>query len=454
MKMKYLIYFSFILMSLNILFSCKMNSKNEENNKVSITFAVKGSGGALQAEVEGAKITSPSSIIKGKEILFTAIPTDSNWEVDEWKGSMSVNHSKLTASLTIEKDEVIEVSFKKAKTPVPKDFVNIPVIEDGVQGMDAKYPLSEDKKRWKGVFISGRKVLLSPYAMAKYALSYNLWYNVRVWAEANGYKFAHKGVEGFNGEEGAEPKEEELPATKISWFDAIVWCNAYTQMQNKNDKLCVYKKDGVVLKDATDEENFKNIKVDMKNAGFRLPTEAEWEWAARYQGEDSTNADKYGNIYLTRLNSASGAKKPAGFDGLTLTGSDTWESLRDETARVATFAQWYNGTTYADQQPKTASCVKVNANEPNSLGLYNMSGNVSEWCFDWHDDDASIADNAYIGEGGLIINPQGALKGKEKVTRGCNWYSDADYVSVGLREMLPPKTAKKGIVGFRLACSR
>lgn len=450
-----------IFFVLALFFSCKTGNESGggkdaklAENEALLNFRVEGDGGELKAEVDGAFIASPSSIIKGKVVHFTAIPKDSSWEVADWSGDMlNVSHDRKTASLKIEMSQTVTVSFRKMEVSLPEDFVKVPVMNEPIRGLDVDYPLSENTPRWKGVFTYERKVLLSPYAIAKHEVSYGLWYEVREWAEQHGYKFKNKGLEGFLGMEGEAPKEADLPVTKISWFDSIIWCNAYTEKVRGADAMCVYLKDDVPLKDSTNIEECKEAKAHIARSGFRLPTEAEWEWAARYQGEEACNADKYGNIYLTRLDSASGAKKSCGFEGYLLKSGETWESLRDEVARVAIYAQWFNGKKYVDQNPKTSSCVKVNANEPNTLGLYNMSGNVSEWCFDFYDEDASVADAAYIGDGGAVLNPQGALKGKEKVTRGSNYFADADYMSVALRDTFPPEAAKKGICGMRVVCS-
>ena len=333
------------------------------------------------------------------------------------------------------------------ETPAPPEivyeFVAIP--EATIVGVAPDYTLPGTEAYRKGVFIKDRKVKLSPYKLGKTEVTYKLWHEVLTWAESNGYTFANKGKEGSNGGVGAAPTDtgKEEPVTTISWRDCIVWCNAYTHKTNKADTECVYRKKDdhtVVLKDATATADCDAAYAEMGKKGFRLPTEAEWEYAARWQGNNTENAAQYGEVWLTKLNSASGAKKPIGFSGLALPAGETWETLRDELTRVAVYDEWWNGTGWVDQTSATTKTAAVKSKDPNALGLYDMSGNVWEWCFDWY---------GSIGAG-EVIDPQGAASGSARVFRGGSWDYGAYNCPVGLRRNTYPDRRGNNL-GFRLA---
>ena len=136
---------------------------------------------------------------------------------------------------------------------------------------------------------------------------------------------------------------------------------------------------------------------------FRLPTEAEWEFAAR--GGNLSKGYKY-------------------------SGSD---NIYD----VAWFDK--NSQDKGSSSPDYGTHA-VGTKLPNELGLYDMSGNVWEWCSDWYDDYSSIAQS----------NPTGPSSGSDRVRRGGSWGRNARYCRVSRRNGLSPDL-RSGNLGLRLA---
>ncbi len=199
---------------------------------------------------------------------------------------------------------------------------------------------------------------ITGFEIGKYEITYSLWTNVRDWALANGYVFSTNTVGMMGSGEAVGTQTPAHPVTGVSWPDVIVWCNALSAMHGYEPVYYADNQKTSLLRDSnTMPEVYDHMYVDWGKTGYRLPTEAEWEYAARRKTDGSLQD---GN-------------KPSGYLGTAIDGD---QNIPTEWGLYC----WYDGNSGGSTQP-------VGTRTPNQIGLYDMSGNVAEWCWDWADPD-------------------------------------------------------------------
>ncbi len=176
-------------------------------------------------------------------------------------------------------------------------------------------------------------------------------------------------------------KGNNLPVERVTWFNAVEFCNKLSEMEGLQKAYTI---------------SGSSVTCNWNANGYRLPTEAEWEYAAR------------------------GGSQSRGFE---YSGSSNISDVA-----------WYSSNSGSKTNP-------VGTKQPNELGIYDMSGNVWEWCSDWYDS------NYY--KNSPSSNPTGPSSGSNRVIRGGSWRLIAEYCRVAGRYRNDPEYSFHGL-GFRV----
>jgi formylglycine-generating enzyme required for sulfatase activity len=246
-------------------------------------------------------------------------------------------------------------------------------------------------------------VYVSGFWMEKYIVTKALWDEVKSWNGGNGYSYTGVGT-------GAASNH---PVLFVNWYDMIKWCNARSEKEGLTP--CYYTNAGL---SAIYKTGQVSPEVKWEANGYRLPTEAEWEKAARggasghrfpWTDTDSISHDR------------------ANYNGYSL-ACDLYSELYYDAS--CGYHPMFNSGTYATSP--------VGYFAANGYGLYDMAGNVCQRCWDWQGPYSSDSQ----------IDPHGPSTGTMRVMRGGSWYNHGDISRCSNRYPFNPASDYFD-VGFR-----
>ncbi|MBR2363262.1 MAG: SUMF1/EgtB/PvdO family nonheme iron enzyme, partial [Spirochaetaceae bacterium] len=343
----------------------------------------------------GGSEVAPQIVESGQKVAKPEDPTKDGWVFDGWYTSKDEGTTLADTAYDFDTPVEGDITLYAAWNGVGDDGTimlrnKVMSKTSEVQVLSGEVYLSSLEVSSSNVFISGRGGEIQPFVMGQYEVTQQLYEAVM---GSNPSSFTSNVATGET--------QKLRPVEQVSWYDAVVFCNELSELMGLEP---VYSKGGKTDTSgwgevpASSDEGWNAITCDFAKSGYRLPTEAEWELAAR-GGDPGAGAWQY-----------------------TYAGSNT-------SGGVAWFLDNSSNKTH-----------QVGTKAANGLKLHDMSGNVFEWCWDW---EGSITKDT---------PSDGAASGISRVNRGGSWYTDPKMFTVYRRGNESPYKRRSNL-GFRLVRS-
>ena len=377
--------------------SCKANVSNTSSvEKYKVTLE-KTEGGTVTVS---PALPKDGMVDKGTDLTFSA-KAAAGYAVDTWTVTPADalqtggKAGEATATVKVNADTTVKVTFKPVASPPPPapfgktykvgdvafTMKEIAAVTNGSVGHSDE---SDNKPH---------KISLSAYLIGETEVTQELWEAV-MGAGSNPSNFS-------SGPEGTEVQGKR-PVEQVSWYHCIAFCNKLSLKLGLTPCYAVTVSGSPIDFETlaysaiptSNNTDWNDTVLDMSKNGFRLPTEAEWEWAAKGRTEDK------------------------------------WSGTNVESELVS--YAWYGDKDHGKTH-------EVKKKSPNGYGLYDMSGNVWEWCWDRY---GSLS-------GALPPDYAGAGSGDNRVMQGGGWNSVADSAARAFRGSGSPDLSSYDL-GLRL----
>ena len=358
----------------------------DEGSKIVASPEFSVASGAVNS---GTKVTITCATESAK-IYYTTDGTEPTAESTEYTAAISVTAAVTLKAIAVKSgmndSAVASVSYTISSGNIPEGFVKV---TGGTVTGDTKYASSDNDY----IFVAGRTVTISDMYVCDHEVT-----------QAEYEKYCKYGSSSPSSSYG---DGDNYPAYYVNWYDAIVYCNLRSIAEDLTPAYKIGEETDPaqwsgIVGDATNgycgpsssDSTWNALTYDKEADGYRLPTEAEWEYIAREEGTSTK----------------------------TYSGSDNIENVA-----------WYKSNS-------SSKTHEVKGKQANGYGLYDMSGNVWEWCYDWYGTvNSSTADT-------------GASSGSDRVLRGGSWYHDDNFCRVSYRGSRNPLN-RNFACGFRVVRS-